>query len=255
MLLRAPVIERLASPGLVHGFTTRHGGVSEGSFGTLNVSAKRGDRPEHVQENLRRIAAAGGFAPANLRRVKQIHTAEVLRASELRGGEEADALWTCIDDGPIVVSVTTADCVPILLVDKSARYAAAIHSGWRGTVANISGACVRVLAEAGCEPSSLSAAIGPCIHQSAFEVGDEVAEAFPDRFVAREGYAKPHVDLTRMVREQLVAAGLKPEQVQSVGACTHDNPETFFSYRRDGVTTGQALSFIGFVESVASPSI
>jgi YfiH family protein len=146
-----------------------------------------------------------------------------------------------------VVSVTTADCVPILLVDEELRVAAAIHSGWKGTVANIVGATVKELGDAGVPPSSLRAAVGPCIYREAFEVGEEVAAHFEEAFVFREGYAKPHVDLLAVVLAQLRGAGLVASAVETVGSCTHASPDRFFSYRRDGVSTGQALSFIGFL--------
>ncbi len=122
---------------------------------------------------------------------------------------------------------------------------AAIHSGWRGTVADIAGRAVETLAEAGADPGDLLAAIGPCIELDAFEVGEEVAEQFEDRFVTRAGYAKPHVDLVACVRAQLEGAGLPANQIERVGACTHANSELYFSYRRDGAGIGQQLSFIG----------
>lgn len=228
----------------MHGFTSRKGGVSEGSFASLNVSAKRGDKAAKVEENLRRIAEAGGFGRDLLRRVHQVHGRAVISAAALEADSQADAMWTHVDEGPRVVSVTTADCVPILLGDGS--FAAAIHSGWRGTVADIVGATVQVLDEAGCDRSTLRAAIGPCIYVDAFEVGEEVAEHFSNDFVLREGFDKPHVDLLSMIRQQLLETGLHADSIDVVGACTHANPDRFFSYRRDGAKTGQALSFAGF---------
>ena len=248
MLLRAPGFSALHVANLRHGFTTREGGVSEGSFASLNVSAKRGDDPARVEENLCRIADEGDFSRERLRRVRQVHGCSVLRASTIEPESEADAIWTHIDDGPCIVSVTTADCVPILLTDVGGRVAAAVHSGWRGTVANIVGATVETLLAQGVRPSELRAAIGPCIYLPAFEVGEEVAEHFNPRYVAREGYANPHVDLPRLVRDQLLEAGLDADAVEVVGACTHRHPERFFSYRRDGASTGQALSFVGFAD-------
>ena len=179
-----------------------------------------------------------------MRPVQQVHGREVLSAAALKEGSQADAMWTHVDEGPRVVSVTTADCVPILLGDGS--FAAAIHSGWRGTVADIVGATVQVLDEAGCDRSTLRAAIGPCIYVNAFEVGEEVAEHFSEEFVARGGFEKPHVDLLAMIRRQLLDAGVRADSIDVVGACTHANPDQFFSYRRDGAKTGQALSFAGF---------
>ncbi len=235
----------LLSGPLSHGFSDRLGGVSEGRYASLNVSAKWGDDPRCVAENHRRIAAAGDFTGLPLCLVKQVHGAAVVRASEVTVTCEADALWSHRDDPPTVVGVMTADCVPVLLADPEATVWAAVHSGWKGTVAEIVGATVRTLAEQGVDPSSLRAAIGPCIELAAFEVGPEVADRFPDAFVDRRSFAKPHVDLVAMVRAQLLAAGVLAENVERVGGCTHSDAERYFSYRRDGAGIGQHLAFIG----------
>lgn len=230
---------------LTHGFSDRLGGVSEGRYASLNVSAKWGDEPEAVAENHRRIAAAAGFSGTPLCLVRQVHGAAVLRASEVTATSEADAIWSHRDDPPAIVGVMTADCVPVLLADAEATVWAAIHSGWKGTVAGIVGATVRVLAEQGVAPSELRAAIGPCIELAAFEVGPEVAARFPEEFVDRRSFAKPHVDLVATVRAQLLAAGLQPENVERVGGCTHADAHRYYSYRRDGAGIGQHLAFIG----------
>lgn len=242
MLDRAPQLP----PALVHGFTDRDGGVSTGRHATLNLGRRWGDPPEAVDENLRRVAAAAGFRPGDLRLVRQVHGAAVLRARDLRPDAEADALWARRDDGPLVVGVLTADCVPILLADRSATAVAAIHSGWKGTVRDIAGAAVRTLAADGVDPAELVAAIGPCIEVEAFEVGEEVAAQFEPAFVRRDLGPKPHVDLVATVRAQLVAAGVSAERIFRVGACTWRHPDRYFSYRRDGAGIGQMLAFIGF---------
>jgi polyphenol oxidase len=244
MLLRAGQFPATVT----HGFTTRLGGVSQGRFATLNLGERWGDEPAAVAENLRRVAAAGNFSLDALVRVRQVHGAAVLAAVDVDEASEADALWHHRDhgEGP-VVAVLTADCVPILLCDRAATVVAAVHSGWRGTVANIAARTVETLATAGAAPRDLCAAIGPCIEREAFEVGEEVAEQFAERFVSREGYAKPHVDLLGCVRAQLEAAGVPANQIERVGACTHANHDRYFSYRRDGAGIGQQLSFIGLV--------
>jgi YfiH family protein len=246
MLLRAAQFPATVT----HGFTTRQGGVSQGRYATLNVGGRWGDDPDAVTENLRRVAAAGGFAPEALLRVRQVHGATVLAANEVDEHSEADAIWQHRDHvGPAhprrVVAVMTADCVPILLCDRNASVVAAIHSGWRSTVANIAGRSVEILRAAGTDPGDLLAAIGPCIELDAFEVGEEVAEQFEDRFVVRAGYAKPHVDLIACVRAQLGEAGIPANQIERVGGCTHASADLYFSYRRDGAGIGQQLSFIG----------
>ncbi|MBL8971192.1 MAG: laccase domain-containing protein [Myxococcales bacterium] len=240
MIERAPGLPA----GLVHGFSDRLGGVSEGRYATLNLGRRWGDAPAAVAENYRRVAAAGGFRGETLRLVRQVHGAVVLRARDVAADSEADGLWVHRDDGPLVAGVLTADCVPLLICDTAGTVAAAVHSGWKGTVADIAGAAVRVLAEQ-VPVHTLVAAIGPCIEVGAFEVGEEVAAQFDPAFV-RRGLARPHVDLVATVTAQLVAAGVPAAAISRVGGCTCSEPGRYFSYRRDGAGIGQMLAFIGF---------
>jgi polyphenol oxidase len=245
LLLKQPMLLRaqLFPSSIIHGFTTRVGGVSRGRYATLNVGGRWGDNPEAVAENLRRVASAGEFELDRLVRVRQVHGDVVLAADEVDADSEADALW-CRDPSA-VVGVMTADCVPILLCDREASVVAAVHSGWKGTVANIAARTVETLVRSGVDAGRLLAAIGPCIEVDAFEVGEEVAERFDPRFVVRSLGPKPHVDLVACVRAQLEDAGIPAHQIERVGACTHANPELYFSYRRDGAGIGQQLSLIG----------
>jgi YfiH family protein len=237
--------EKLAAVGhgLVHGFTDREGGASRGRYGTLNMGSKWGDEPGAVLENLRRVGEAAGFDPSRLRLVKQVHGREVVHASALRDDSTADAI-VCTRDEGLVVGVLTADCVPVLICDRAGTIAAAVHSGWRGTVAGIVPAAIEAL-RGHAAPEDLVAAIGPCIELPAFEVGPEVAAQFDDDLVDRS-HAKPHIDLVAAVRRQLVGAGVLPENVDRVGGCTHANADRWYSYRRDGSGIGQMLAFIGW---------
>lgn len=251
MLLHAPQLLDLATTTtglrLVHGFSDRHGGVSEGCYASLNLGRKWGDDPAAVDENYRRIAASAGYRPQALRLARQVHGCTLIDGAS-SGPHEADGLWLARDSqNPLVVGVLTADCVPVLLADTSGQLVAAVHSGWRGTVANIAGKAARLLRERGA--AQLVAAIGPCIEQPAFEVGPEVAEQFDPKYVQMVPHAvglRPHIDLVAVVRDQLVAAGVLPSQIERVGGCTHNNPDDFYSYRRDGRGCGQMLSLIGW---------
>lgn len=238
--------EALHIKGVLHGFTTRHGGVSVGRYATLNMGGKWGDAPEAVAANRQRVAQAAGFEPESLCIVRQVHGAAVVRSRDATPLSEADAVWCHRDDGPSVVGVLTADCVPVLLADEQGRVACAVHSGWRGTVAHVVGEAVATLErDAGVHPRALRAAIGPCIEVGAFEVGPEVAERFPRDLVLRRG-TQLRVDLVGAIRGQLETAGLLPAAIERVGACTYAHPDRYFSYRRDGAGIGQMLSFIGF---------
>lgn len=208
------------------------------------MGGKWGDDPEAVRRNYAAVAEAGGYRPDTLVTVRQVHGNAVLRAADVGPESEADALWCAREDGPCVVAVLTADCVPIVIADRQGQAVAAVHSGWRGTVADIAGETVRTVADEGIEPARLVAAIGPCIELAAFEVGEEVAAQFDDAFVERERWPKPHVDLVAVVRSQLLAAGVSA--VERVGTCSHANPDRYFSYRRDGAGIGQMMAFAGF---------
>ena len=250
MILRAENFPSSAT----HGFSTRLGGVSQGRFATMNFGERWGDDPEAVVENLRRLGHAADFDPSQLVRVRQVHGIHVAAAHEVRAGAspvEADGVWHHVDHpwpkdaAPPVLAVLTADCVPVLLVDREARAAAAVHSGWRGTVGNITGEAVAKLVDHGIPATRILAAIGPCIEADAFEVGEEVAAQFDARFVIRAGFPKPHVDLVACVRAQLESAGVPTNQIERVGGCTHASADLYFSYRRDGAGIGQHMSFVG----------
>ncbi len=244
MILQADPLRALG-PAVVHGFTTRLGGHSQGRFASMNLGGRWGDDPVAVARNLQTVAETAGYEPSSLVRVRQVHGDAVLRATGVGTDSEADGLWCHREDGPCTVAVLTADCVPVLLADREGQAAAAVHSGWRGTVAEISARAVEALAGAGIPPGRLLAAIGPCIEQPAFEVGEEVASQFDAAFVERVRWPKPHVDLVGAVRAQLEGAGVPAASITRVGGCTHDDPARFFSYRRDGRGIGQMMSFVG----------
>jgi len=218
--------------------------VSEGRFASLNLGRRWGDVPDRVDENLRRLAKASGFAPQRLRQVNQVHGVRVVASDQ--AGVDADGLWVR-RASRLVAGVGTADCVPIVLAEPVAGLAAAVHSGWRGTVGNIAARAVDALVRAGGRPERCLAAVGPCIGWDAFEVGPEVSAQFPASVVRAGKGGRPHVDLRAHVRAQLLAADLTGSSIEFVGGCTHDNPERYFSYRRDGAGVGQHLSFVGWV--------
>src|SRR5688572_3343674 len=155
LLLTSPLLR-----GVRHGFSTRRGGVSTGRYATLNLGAKWGDDPAHVEHNRRRVAAAGGFALERLYTARQVHGARVALIVEgvvpARVAEaEADALVSTVAGAAL--GVFTADCVPILIADSDGR-AAAVHAGWRGTVAGVAAAAVEALVSTGARRESLRAA-------------------------------------------------------------------------------------------------
>jgi YfiH family protein len=239
-----------------HGFCTRLGGVSEGPFASLNLGFSVGDVREHVEENHRRLAALASAPLHRLHRVSQVHGDRVQQA---RGAAperavgagvpptegEADGLWT--ETAGDWVAVSTADCVPILLVDPQGRRVAAVHSGWRGTEAHIAARAVEALAARGTRAEQLLAAVGPCIQACCYEVSSELGDRFTARFgaqVVSRGEGRVRLDLGRAVRQTLEGAGLLPQHVDVLPHCTACDPQRFFSHRRDAGRTGRHLSFV-----------
>ncbi len=247
----------LTERGVRHGFSTRNGGVSEGPFATLNAAVGPGDDPAAVAENLRRVAAAVGVAPAALFQTSQVHGVAVREihsgdAREAVVREEADALVA--REPGVAVGVRVADCVPILVHDARSGAVAAIHAGWRGLADGVIGAGVGALAAD--DPSGLVAAVGPSIGPCCFEVGEEVAERIAtsvgDRSVIIAGAGKPHVDLRRAARIALGRLGLAADRIEDVPGCTMCEPERFHSFRRDGARSGRLIAVIVATTSSSS---
>ncbi len=234
--------------GTRHGFSTRRGGVSTGRYATLNLGGKWGDDPAAVAHNRRRLAAAGGFDLGRLYTAHQVHGARValvVQATQPERVAEVDADALISEIPGAVLGVYTADCVPILLSDGEGRVAA-VHAGWRGTVAGVASAAVEGLVSIGARRERLRAALGPSICARCFEVGDEVAAEFARVAPAAvvRGANKPHVDLWTANQVLLVAAGVPAERIDAVPSCTMCEADRFFSFRRDGANIGQQLSFV-----------
>ncbi len=246
-VLRSPLLEL---PGVVHGFASRRGGVSEGSFASLNFGKKGGDEQDNVRTNLVRLGARVGFDPARAFRLSQVHGRRVVVVDdesdpEVICHEEADALVTRTPG--TAVGVNTADCVPVLFAAPERGVVAAAHAGWRGVVRGVLQATAAAMIERfGCTMEQLVAAQGPCIGPCCYEIGEEVAEQFaeiPGVIIREEGRPRPHLNLPAAVKYVLLDMGIPRTDQPHV--CTHHMDDVFFSYRRDGAGTGHHLSIIG----------
>lgn len=245
-------------PGRVKAFsTTRHGGVSEGLFGTFNINPYCGDAPAAVAENRRILADALHIQPNEIFLPHQVHgvTCRVIDADFLRLGkvqqttqlEGVDAVMTA--ERGVCIGVSTSDCIPVLLYDKVNNAAAAVHAGWRGTVQRIVEKVFHHMECAfGTRSADVIAVIGPGISLKNFEVGDEVYEAFKAqdfnmRLIARR-YAKWHIDLPLCNRLQLECVGVPQQAIQMTGICTYDHVDDYFSARRLGTASGRIFTAI-----------
>lgn len=248
-LLQADVIPA----GFRHGFTTRRGGVSEGVFASLNLGGRWGDEPARLAENHRRLTEACGSAAVHF--ATQVHgraVATVTAGEEpaMTARRQADALVTA--NPGTCVGVYVADCVPIVVADARTGACAAIHAGWRGTVAGVLGETLAHLVGAcGARPQDLRVAIGPSIGPCCFEVGPEVVSAVEesDPGARAEGAImamapRDHVDLWVLNQRQALSFGVPPQAVEVARLCTSCDAARFFSYRRDHGKTGQMAAFI-----------
>lgn len=222
--------------------TTRHGGVSTGAYASLNLGDHVGDEAQAVAENRRRVAAS---LPAEPLWLNQVHGTRVLDAGhEAIAGRPATADAAFSRRAGAVCAVLTADCLPVLLCDRSGEVVAAVHAGWRGLQAGVLEQTVAAMA---CPAAQLLAWLGPAIGPAAFEVGDDVRRAFVVQNDAAEAAFKALrpgkwlADIYLLARLALARAGV--EAVYGGGYCTVQDAARFFSYRRDGAT-GRMASLI-----------
>jgi len=227
-----------ADTGIRHAFFTRHGGVSEGLFGTLNCGFGSGDAPQRVAAN-REIAMARLGLPADrLVTLRQIHSAKIVIVERPWPREEApsaDGLVTSVPS--VALGVLAADCAPILLHDPVARVIGAAHGGWRGALGGVVDATISRMAALGAARLRIRAAIGPCIARRSYDVGPE----FPRPFIAEEPgnmrFFAPAThsgrflfDLAAYIAHRLTRAGIATVEV--VPRDTVAEKGQFFSYRR-----------------------
>lgn len=219
------------APSGVHACVSlRAGGVSTGVYASLNVAAHVDDVPERVAENRARLAGALGL-PGEPSWLEQVHGTRVLDLDREAPGRADGAVMSRPGR---VLAIMTADCLPVLLTDGAGRRVGAAHAGWRGLAAGVLGNAVAAMTV---PPRELLAWLGPAIGPGAFEVGDEVREAFlsrgADRASAFESNARGRwqADLYALARLELEALGV--ERIHGGGFCTFNEAERFFSHRRE----------------------
>jgi YfiH family protein len=233
--------------GVKHGFSTRLGGVSREHLSSMNLSFHRGDNPESVMENHRRLAKAIGYDYKKLVFSDQVHKTHIHKVTEKDVGKgiivdsdivNTDGLMTNVPGIPLMTFY--ADCVPIYFYDPRRRVVAMNHSGWRGTVAKISKYMIDALnREYGSQPEDLICAVGPSICKDCYEVSLDVAEEFEKAYTEEQikdivfpkENGKFLLDLHRANYYNLTDAGVKPENIAVTDICTCCNSELLFSHR------------------------
>ena len=240
-----------------HLFSTRCGGVSEGIFGTMNLSYTRGDKKEAVDENFRRIAKVLNCAVEDIVCSDQTHTTNIRKVTKADCGKgvifekdytDVDGLIT--DEAGIALATFYADCVPLYFVDPKKRVIGLAHSGWRGTVGRIGAKMIAMMTEeCGCKKEDILAAVGPSICQNCYEVSEDVACEFRKEFgeeVLKAGKepGKYQLDLWKANELVFLQAGLLSGQITITDICTCCNSELLFSHRASKGQRGNLGAFL-----------
>ena len=227
-----------ALPGIRHAFFTRDGGVSSGIYSSLNGGVGSKDDPASVTDNRARMARMVGVQPENFVTAYQIHSPSVIVAEKpwpASDRPKADAIATRVPG--LAVSVSTADCGPVLFADDKARVIGAAHAGWRGSFGGVIEATLEAMEDLGADRERIVTALGPMIRQPNYEVGGDFFRTFIEAGQENERFFKPGAradhfmfDLPGYIAARLNAAGVLA--IEDCGLCTYAEPERFFSYRR-----------------------
>lgn len=253
---QVPLIKFTAFEGLdfiIHGFSTRLGGVSGGYFESLNLSYSRGDSKENVDENYERAARALGIGRNQLVFTNQVHGTCVCYARKEKSMyPQTDGLVT--DEAGLVIATSYADCVPLYLVDVKKKVIGHSHSGWRGTKDRMGQITIEKMKEEfGSSPEDMIAVIGPSICRDCYEVSQDVALEFKTCLTG-ENYKKAvfpkengkyHLDLWKANAIILEEAGVLKENIHVAGICTCCNSTLLFSHRASNGRRGNLNGFLG----------
>lgn len=231
-------------PGVAACSSTRIGGISSGPYASLNLGAHCGDNLDDVEENRRRLFADARMPSAPVW-LEQVHGEAVLRLrDEPYATKRADASWS--DTPGLVCAVMTADCLPVLFCNQAGSQVAAAHAGWRGLCG---GVLEQTVAHFKDRPENIMAWLGPAIGPQAFEVGNDVRDAFIAKDNSAERAFRPvgekyFADIYQLARQRLNNAGVT--KIYGGDRCTFTEKRDFFSYRRDRIT-GRMASFIWLI--------
>ena len=245
-------IPEIARLGWVrHAFLTRMGGTSPPPFESLNFGKDSGDSEDHVSRNKNLAASSFGFAPRQLILLHQVHQDGILVLKDpedhLLAGLEYDAMITHSPDR--FLGIKTADCLPILILDKTKKVVAGVHAGRQGTAYQITRKVLRKMkTEWGCLPGDLWIAVGPSIGPCCYEIDEKVFLQEWKSLSRSKGAGRWMVDLPGINMAQMEMEGIREDQIFRINLCTRCHPELFFSYRGEG-RTGRQLSFIGIAEA------
>jgi hypothetical protein len=245
--------------GIRHCFSTRLGGVSSGCYSSLNLGW-RNDKRENVVENYKIICSAIGVDYKNTVWTRQVHTDRILNVTKADCGKGLiydrdengyDAVIT--NEKDVVLTGFSADCVLVFFYDSVKKVVAIAHSGWRGTVLNISAKTVKKMIEDyGCDAKNIVCGISPAIAKCCFQVDKPVVDEFEKAFSWSNEYiendseneGKYYIDLHGIVEKELITAGIPAENIENSRICTKCNCDKFYSHRKMGDERGSLAGFI-----------
>ena len=231
--------------GLVHAFSTRHGGV--GPDGSFSLGTPQGESWEFVEQNRRLYGERLGIEPTKLFMMNQVHGKCVVVAENATGlkGEMFEADGVITKKKNIALTIQTADCVPILLYDPRTRAIGAVHAGWRSaSLGIITETISRMKTDLNSDPADCHALIGPSIGPCCYEVGRDVSRHFPASAKNQTPKKRYRLDLWKITLQQLVRSGIKEENILKTKLCTAHHTDIFFSYRSEGHQTGRMMALI-----------
>ena len=246
---------------LSQSFSTRLGGVSSGIYESMNLSFNLSDSHDNVLNNFKIIADSIGIPVENMVYSKQTHTTNVLKIDDHHKGmgiikdRDYDIIDGLITNVPGICLVTSfADCIPVVIIDPVEKVIASLHSGWRGTVGNISKNAIDIMQEDyGCKPEHLIGFIGPGICSGCYEISSDVADEFTSAYsdsqipmILKPGRSsdKFYLDLLMANRINLINCGIESSNIYTADVCTCCNPMLLSSHRATGGKRGLMCNFI-----------
>ncbi len=212
-----------------------------GAVSGLNLGYNTNARREEVDQNFKFLFDEIGWDLNRLAIANQVHQTNIVTVTESGTYNDTDGF---VSNQPgTILGIRVADCAAVLAGDPKNGVIGAFHAGWKGAAGNIIPKGIHKMIELGSSPDEIKVYISPCILQKNFEVGEEVAILFPDSFVDRVSYNKPHVDLQGFIIHQLKENGIKSNHIQAAELCTIED-KRFYSYRREREKAGRMLGLI-----------
>lgn len=223
-------------------FTLKGNSVqNEVNISGFNLGFNTDESVSVIQINREQLAEIISVPISDIAFANQVHSADVEIVSEGGIYEGIDGFIT--QTKGLALAIQVADCAAVLFGDAETGTIAAVHAGWRGAAGGIVEKAIQKMVSLNCDPKNIEVFVSPCIATINFEVGEEVAAHFPDRFVDRNNYAKPHIDLKGFIKQQLIDLGILEHHIEINARCTVSDSD-FYSYRREGKASGRMMGII-----------